>query len=412
MKKRLLPIFAMLFSWSLMAQNPSCDGSRYIDPVFASTVKTTVQYAVAPSYFPNQTVALSMDIYEPEGDQAALRPALILAHGGSFIFGDKADMQGFCEDAAKKGYVAISIQYRLYPVLVLGWPDSADVMDAAMKAVGDMKAGVRFLRQDAATNNNYRIDTEHIFIGGVSAGAITALHAAYLDSDDDIPPFLQTILDANGGLEGNTGDAANWSYDSHASAVLNMSGGLYRASWLDTGEVPLSSMHGTADNTVYYYTGLAAGLAYLEGSGVIHPEAETKGIWQNLVTVEGGGHTDIYTELAYLPDLNNYIQISTELLESLTCASSSSKELFANAKPLKLFPNPANSTVVLELPESWQETQVRVLDMQGKLLYEQMHTGSQFNVPTNQWSNGNYIVQALRLDGNPEIRISKLSVAH
>lgn len=31
--------------------------------------------------------------------------------------------------------------------------------DVVIKAVGDMKAAVRFLRQDAATVNNYRIDT-------------------------------------------------------------------------------------------------------------------------------------------------------------------------------------------------------------------------------------------------------------
>ncbi|MBK8557636.1 MAG: hypothetical protein IPL65_18635 [Lewinellaceae bacterium] len=85
MRFLLMFLFAGLVS-GLTAQNAGCDGVRYKVPVFSSIKKTTIQYAVAVSYFPNQTVNLFMDVYEPEGDTLSERPAVVLAHGGSFYF--------------------------------------------------------------------------------------------------------------------------------------------------------------------------------------------------------------------------------------------------------------------------------------------------------------------------------------
>lgn len=188
-----------------------------------------------------------MDVYEPMGDNLSARPVVILAHGGSFILGDKTMMQRWCECVAKKkGYVAVSIQYRLFPFLVLGIPDSTKIFDTAIKATGDMKAAVRYFREDAATANLFRADAANIFIGGYSAGAVTALHAGFLDENDQIPNFLQTLVTNNGGLEGISGTPTNKTYPSHSKAVVNMSGGLYRSFWVDSTESPLVSIHGTA----------------------------------------------------------------------------------------------------------------------------------------------------------------------
>ena len=267
MRKTTIPtlLFFAVCITHLSAQNPGCDGVRYKENVFTSVKKTTVQFATAINQA-NSPVMLMMDIYEPEGDNISRRPVVVLAHGGSFISGNKTDMKSWCELLAKKGYVAASIDYRLFPFFILGLPDSVEIFGTAVRAVGDMKCAVRFFREDAATVSQFRADPDNIFIGGYSAGAVTALHAAYLDSNDVVPAFIQDIIDQNGGFDGNTGSAANQTYSSYSKAVVNMSGGIYRSSWVDAGGVPLTSIHGNADGTVPYLSGLAANIAYLEGS--------------------------------------------------------------------------------------------------------------------------------------------------
>lgn len=218
----LLLVAGFLCLNALQAQNSGCDGTRYIDNVFPTVKKTTITYAPTIGHL-GQNINLAMDIYEPEGDNISSRPVVILAHGGSFILGDKSNMQPWCERLAKKGYIAVSIQYRLFPFIILGIPDSTKIFDTAIKATGDMKAAVRFFREDAATNNLYRADAAHIFIGGYSAGAVAAMHTAYLDEDDQVPSFLETLITSNGGLEGISGTPTNKTYASNSSAVVNVS---------------------------------------------------------------------------------------------------------------------------------------------------------------------------------------------
>ena len=57
-----------------------------------------------------------MDIYQPTGDNVTHRPLVILAHGGSFVNGTRSSdypITALCADLAHKGYVTVSIDYRL-----------------------------------------------------------------------------------------------------------------------------------------------------------------------------------------------------------------------------------------------------------------------------------------------------------
>ncbi len=105
-----------------------------------------------------------MDFYEPEGDTETERPLLIWVHGGSFIGGDKTDfdMVTFSERFAKKGYACASINYRLgfFPI------DSANAVKAVVRATQDLRAAIRYFYKDKQTTNQYKIDTNNIFIGG------------------------------------------------------------------------------------------------------------------------------------------------------------------------------------------------------------------------------------------------------
>jgi len=94
---------------------------------------------------------------------------------------------------------------------------------------------------------------------------------------------------------------------------------LYRRGWINDGEPPMAGIHGTADGTVPFLTGVAANIAYLEGTGVLHPHALATGVWTYLKKVPGGGHGNIYDQPQYAAQLDNYWMRATALLEHLTC---------------------------------------------------------------------------------------------
>jgi hypothetical protein len=404
MKKFTLLFCACAFFGAgiLSAQNAGCDGSRYIDDVFTTVKKTTVGYAPTVGHI-NNAYTLQMDVYEPEGDNLAARPAVVLAHGGSFVFGDKSQMQPYCELLARKGYVAVSIQYRLYPFLVLGIPDSLAIFDTAVKAVGDMRAAVRYLREDAATTDQFHIDANNMFIGGYSAGAVTALHSGFIDSTDVLPEFLQDIIQENGGLEGISGTASNKTYASDSKAVVNMSGGLYRKEWVGANNLPLVSIHGTADETVNYVYGLAAGIAFLEGSSLLHQHAEEVGLWNFLETVPGGGHTNTYTDPQFETYVDTFWVHATTLLESLTCAVTDAPEAPYPAENWAVFPNPnTGSSFVLNIAESVQTVDLKMFDLSGKTVLEVKNVQNHALVAMQQVPAGTYFVQ-IQSPAHPEI---------
>ena len=90
---------------------------RYRDPVLASVSKTSdVVYGSAINA-ENQTVTLTLDIYEPTGDTVTARPAIVWVHGGSFTGGDKTspELVDEANTFSRKGYFNVSINYRLEP---------------------------------------------------------------------------------------------------------------------------------------------------------------------------------------------------------------------------------------------------------------------------------------------------------
>ncbi|HAD14533.1 MAG TPA: hypothetical protein DCF33_19080, partial [Saprospirales bacterium] len=307
----------------------------------------------------------------------------------------------WCQLLAKKGYVAATIQYRLFPFLVLGFPDSTDIFDTAVKAMGDMKAAVRYFREDAATTNTFKIDPSHIFIGGYSAGAVTALHTAFINADDQLPAFLQTLIVNNGGLEGISGTASNKTYASNSGAVVNMSGGLYRSSWVEADESPLVSIHGTADETVPYTFGLAANIAFLEGSSLVHEQANEVGLWNNLLTVPGAGHTNLYDSPVYNPFIDSFWINTTTMLEQLTCTTVSVKEPEISANQWTLFPNPIQGNGFnIQLPVVAESVTLQIFDATGKMVQQSANLTNSAFVSLSNLSKGFYHVRIL----HPELQ--------
>ena len=274
-----LLLFGLLLVLSIgrpaLAQTPvDTTGGRFYQPKFPTvTVTSGVAYGSATTAF-STTQTLLMDIYQPVGDAAAERPVIIFAHQGGFFFGarDEQYMVDVCTRFAKLGYVTASIDYRL------GFAsfDTTAVSKAALRGMQDMRAAVRFFRQDAAGANIYRASPSRVVVGGASAGAFMALEVGYLNKVSEVPSDVD--IAALGGIEGQSG---NPGYSSLPLAVLNLSGATNPPSIIEAGNPPLYSAHGTADRVVPYLKGRVGGglpPKYVFGSGMLNPYASTVGV--------------------------------------------------------------------------------------------------------------------------------------
>ncbi|BDS10240.1 T9SS type A sorting domain-containing protein [Aureispira anguillae] len=370
----LLILFLFLLTTPTKAQTPhsTCNNTRYLTEVFAAVDTTfNILYGVNTTHAGN-TDSLYMDVYQPVGDTASNRPLIILAFGGSFVLGERTDMAPLCHYYAQHGYVAATIDYRLFDGLFVPFPDSTVFADVVMKALGDMKASIRHFRADAATANLYRIDTNLIFVGGGSAGAIMALHAAYLDTTDTIPPHIQVAINNNGGHEGNT--SANTQYSSTVQGVINFSGALGNAAWIDAGDVPVFSVHDDNDNIVPYGQGYGtiAGfpISYLEGSQVIADTATALGIPNVLITIPNSN-----SHVSYVDDplWQDSVFTGTLLfLHEIICPLIASEAPISfSERTVNVYPNPVVTNVVIEVDDPSTAYDLTMYDNLGQIIYHQ-----------------------------------------
>lgn len=298
-----------------------CESDRYVKPIFTEVEVSTVKYGSNINTSGLQQ-DLMMDIYQPKGDVLEKRPALVLAFGGSFIAGDRKQLSELATEMAKLGYVSVCIDYRLLSFNQFPF-DSIKALDIAIKASSDMKAAIRHLRKDAATENLYKIDPDFILAGGVSAGAITAIQTAYFDASDNTESQIQSAIASNGGVEGNSGDAENLKYSSKVQGVINMSGAIYRLSFIDSGEPPIISFHGDADDVVPYGYDVVKVFGFsiipLYGSSEIEKRAKEVGLKSYFETVIGGGHDDIYTEPSFADEFESFRKAAFQFNKEILC---------------------------------------------------------------------------------------------
>lgn len=188
------------------AQSSPCNDFRFLQVIFTDTESTN-----DVKYGENTTIGgvsqdLLMDIYEPQGDTATTRIAIVLAAGGAFSGGDRGDLQALCENFATRGYVAIAIDTRPFDLTLNAATTETQMLDWLFKAATDVKAAVRFLRQETDAGNRYGINPNAIFVGGVSTGALAATHATMVGPGDDVGTAFEAVVTANGGWEGNSND--------------------------------------------------------------------------------------------------------------------------------------------------------------------------------------------------------------
>ena len=278
------------------AQN--CNDNRYRARIFEPDTLVDVLYGNAqelPVIYVSEEVTyaadLKMDIFLPSDDALSTRPCVIMAYGGGYIFGSKEDedIQSTCDSLARKGYVAVSINYRMG----LNVLDENTTVRAIYRAAQDFSAAVRFMKANASA---YQIDPEYIFAGGVSAGGFSALHMAYMEESERPSAtygggFFDTWPDL-GCLDCSGNDLQ----ESHeVRGIINLWGAIMETEMMDLDElVPQIAFHGTEDALVPYNTGPPFGATLLapdvSGSNAMHNHIVGLGGDSELNTFPEVGH--------------------------------------------------------------------------------------------------------------------------
>ncbi|MEL7248625.1 MAG: carboxylesterase family protein [Bacteroidota bacterium] len=391
MKQQLLGLFSLLFLSlsSLPAQElyPGCDSERYQAEVFTEVQVTADQQFGSGVTIAGNAQDLFLDVYEPVGDEQSMRPVIVMAFGGSFITGQRQDLASLCEFYARQGYVAVTIDYRLYDLPLLPLPTADEMREVVVKSISDYRAAIRFLREDAATDNQFRIDPDQVYIGGVSAGAIAAAHTAVLDETDEIDDFLLGLIEANGGFEGNS--STNTEYSSAVQGYINMSGALSDASWMDENDPPFVSIHDDGDTVVPYDAGFAQVLGfdivYLEGSLQMQLRADSINVPNQLRTIENSPDHVSYFQPA--ESFTSTLNFTTAFVKAQICSDVVNVQGISPAlEAITVFPNPTADYVQVRNPEGLS-LRLRLLDANGRTLYQDTQ---QQTISVNQLPQGAY----------------------
>ena len=224
--------------------------------------------------------ALALNMARPKPD-SGLRPAILCIHGGGFRAGKRESYDNQCKKLASRGFVAVTITYRLAP------------KHQFPAAVHDCKAAVRWLRANAA---KYNIDPTKIGVTGGSAGGHLA---QFLGVTANIPEFEGT--GGNPGQPSHVNCVVNVygpsdftksygkSVDAHEVLPLWFGGNLetHRQRhivgsplfWVTPDAAPTLCIHGTEDKYVAH-----------EQAVWIVDKLKAAGVEAELLTMEGAGH--------------------------------------------------------------------------------------------------------------------------
>ena len=262
------------------------------------TVPSGVHFKTGLPYCQADGQTLKLDWAEPEG-RATARPAVVLIHGGAWMFGQRSELRSLQFMLAKEGFVAISVDYRLAPQAVFPAP------------LHDVQCAVRWLRSQAAV---HAIAPDQISVWGHSAGAHLAALLAVTSNRGELQGRGQVLGPSGAATTSADGDinhsarvhavvAHGGIYDLQAAVdpkeavhpdaqrgAAAMAGGrdpdaLKRASiatYANPQAAPVLVLHGDKDTVVPSSQSLH-----------LHDALQARGASSQLLVVSGAGHSDL-----------------------------------------------------------------------------------------------------------------------
>ncbi len=232
---------------------------------------------------------LHLDLAMPKEGKGPF-PAVVCIHGGGWKGGDYKQFKDTLKQFANRGYVAISVQYRL--------TKDKDPKNRFPAQVEDVKCSVRWLRGSA---EKYKVDVNRIGATGFSAGGHLSLMLAVTAKEDSLegagdlnPEFakqssaVQAVVDFFGPTDLTLGD---WKPDVEP-LLLDFLGGSLKdkheayakaspITYVRQGRKlpPFLCFHGTNDDIVRHHQSVK----FVEAVKALGGQAE-------LISMEGEGH--------------------------------------------------------------------------------------------------------------------------
>lgn len=263
-KTGLFSVKTFSFKPHKMPEYQEFDSRRYNNALFDVNIIKDVKYGNAKGYWTTSgydydiydvlrgqgrtlsphSLDLLMDIYLPKADTLKKRPLVMFIHGGAFYVGCKDDlpMRKWCSHYASLGYVAVSIDYRM------GFrPSKRSIERAGYAAIQDAHAAMRYLVENQSV---YGIDTSMMFVGGTSAGAITALHLAFMTNETRPETSYEGLWSKDMGDIDHSGNLIDKSFT--IKGVVDMWGAVYNIDIIDSKKIPVVAFHGNLDDIVPY----------------------------------------------------------------------------------------------------------------------------------------------------------------
>ena len=397
--KSLFTFFVIVCISALaFSQDIDCYNGRFKEKVFSDI---EIDFHSEVVYARKLTSAgkwqnLAYDVYLPKDDTMKNRPAVMLAHGGGFIdlFNQKSpDIVKLAREMCALGYVVISVEYREEPSF-----NSLLSEEKMVKAVGrgliDIRDATCYIMDTTLNHGNpYGVDPSKVIIGGVSAGAVSFLHAIFLDSLEQMPEqFQEWILE----VEPNTNALLADKYcGATVLGMINISGAILDTAWINPENIDeypaMMHVHGTADPIVPYAHARPFGLQNLPklmGSKLIDRYARRLGMVSELDTYKGEGHVPIigvnwnalFSEETLNVMFNPYIlrntlEHMTEFSYNLISCNEKQTDITTGIKnvhlgDLSIYPNPSAGQLFIDLPfQTTDPVQLSITDVTGKIVY-------------------------------------------
>ncbi|MBK7811813.1 MAG: T9SS type A sorting domain-containing protein [Saprospiraceae bacterium] len=380
----------LLSGYSLTGSTQSCD---YSIPKYQFRSQKDIPVGSDLDYRLIQT-NLFVDIYYPVGSPELKRPMVMFAFGGGFIGGKRQDMAQICEEYAKRGFVAATIDYRIgFDGISIIPTDSAEVLRAGFRGAQDGKAALRFLK---ARHLEDSIDLDRVWAGGVSAGSIVALATVFFQNEADKPKEAGPMPPVGGRMRPDLGPLEGTrhlnGYDTKVQGVFNIFGALLSLDQLRVdNEIAVMSYHQTQDpvvpcnaNKPYYSNPFVAGsYPTLYGSCVLSQHLQNLGVPELLHKTwiyQGNQHA--------MHNQNDVFKFLLEGANPLLCEDfTSTTDL---SKSFSVVPNPFQDQIQIVSELNFES--FKIFDLNHKVLSSGKLTTGSF-ISTSTFSPGVYFLE-------------------
>lgn len=398
---------------------------RYRDKVF-SDIKPSldVGYGGNKLNIDDTYTFLAYDLFEPKDDTVHLRPLVVLIHGGGFtnlipLNRKSPEIIEIAKDLAKRGYVTVSPEYRLF-----GGETTYDKMLGTVPAAFlDINTFMCYIANSVQHGNPYRIDTSKVFIGGSSAGALIAMNfAVFVNDTSELNADMRRAVRTVAALDRvNTQTILQNKFCGlRPKGLLLLSGAMIDTGFIKPANTSVFLVHGMLDGALPFYEGNALGdpaLPKVFGPGIFMNQLQRAGI-----RVEAHIYPDKYHVPVLFPFGDNLLLALQLTLQTgsifdkpvmdstqrqmadfcyrlmgspvTDCSVTAVKQNVITSQ-LNITPNPAAGLFNVQLPKAllYKNVRVKVYDITGQTIYDEtVHTAGTIAVDITGQARGMYML--------------------